>query len=873
MAHSLSGKTISHYKILGKLGEGGMGVVYRARDTRLERDVALKFLRSDRLGGEEEKSRFLLEARAAAGLDHPNICTIHEINESDGRAFISMALVQGETLRARIRGRRVAAREALDLALQIAAGLGEAHGRGIVHRDIKPANIMVSPEGRVQITDFGLAKMRGFSALTRTGVTLGTIAYMSPEQSRGEPVDARTDIWSLGVVLYEMLSGLRPFRSEFEHAVLYAICNEQPAPLRELVPDLPPGLASMVERCLAKEPSHRYQAITDLQADLERLRTDMAFDPLPATVSVPLPIRKSNARAWLLILSVLFIAWGWVSLHPAGNHLLDRILGRGMPHEKYLAVLPITNLDGKAENQVFADGLHAYLISKLSQLEQFHDCLWIVPAVDIVTSKISNTAEARQVFGSTLAISGSLQRSDGLLRVILNLVDTRTGRQVNSTVLEDRDATATVLQIDALSHLIKMLQEELNPEEAKALGAGDTEIAYAHEVYLMGNGQLQGLEYIPSENKVSAIDAAIGLFSQSLQADPGYALAHAGLGQAYSEKAYWRDELEWLDLADAHVDSALALQPGLADAVQVRANTQRRRGLLQEAVETYTRLIALDPHYPKAMYGLAQVYTDLKQDSLAVRTYRRAIQMRPQDWHPHHALGYHYLTRNRHEEALAEFEQVVALTPGNFFKGYNDLGVTYIYMQRYDEAKAVLQKGLAIKPTAHTYSNMGALFHYQKDYESAAKYYELSLELAGDDFRVWGNLASAYGNIDGREEDRLAAYRRAAELAERQSGVKPGRSRRLARLISFYRALGDYDRMLPLQEQLAQMNPDDTEMLFQMCQTHEFLGERERALELLERALELGYPLGKVEDSEALEDLREDPRWEPLRGRIADRKN
>jgi serine/threonine protein kinase len=280
------GKTISHYKILEKLGEGGMGVVYKAEDLKLKRTVALKFLPPELTSDPEAKERFIQEAQAASALDHPNICTIYEIDETeDGQMFICMAYYEGETLKKKVASGHLSVDSVIDIAIQISQGLGKAHEHGIIHRDIKPGNIMITRDGMVKILDFGLAKLAGQVGLTKTGTTVGTIAYMSPEQSRGEEVDHRTDIWSFGVVLYEMITGQLPFKGEYEQAVIYSILNESPKPVTELLKDIPPGIEQILDKCLSKKLDQRYETVTELSNDF-RLILDKSFIPIPSTKKV-----------------------------------------------------------------------------------------------------------------------------------------------------------------------------------------------------------------------------------------------------------------------------------------------------------------------------------------------------------------------------------------------------------------------------------------------------------------------------------------------------------------------------------------------------------------------------------------------------------
>ena len=302
------GETVSHYQILDKLGEGGMGVVYRARDTQLDRTVALKFLPPQISSRAEDKKRFIQEARAAAALDHPRICAIYEIGETDdGQIFLAMGFYPGKTLKERIEERPLPVDEALGIAIQIAQGLQEAHENHIVHRDIKSDNIMVTDKGQVKILDFGLAKLKGVTKLTREGTTLGTVAYMSPEQASGEKVDLRSDIWSLGVVLYEMLSGQVPFKGEYEQAVLYAIMNEEPEPVTGLRTGIPLELERIITKMLAKDPAERYQGMADLVVDLKKVKKDSKPGITPVKKKTRPEITLKTSRK-ALVLGVLFLA-------------------------------------------------------------------------------------------------------------------------------------------------------------------------------------------------------------------------------------------------------------------------------------------------------------------------------------------------------------------------------------------------------------------------------------------------------------------------------------------------------------------------------------------------------------------------------------
>ncbi len=354
------GKIISHYRILEKLGEGGMGIVYKAEDTKLKRLVALKFLPSQIMASEMEKARSIHEAQAAAALNHPNICTIYEINEIDGQAFIAMEFIEGQSLKEKIEAEPLKLDEALNIAMQVADGLQAAHEKKITHRDIKPANIMLTSRGQVKIMDFGLAKLAGRSALTKEGTTLGTVAYMSPEQARGEKVDHRTDIWSFGVVLYETITGQHPFKGEYEQAVMYSIMNEEPEPITGLRTGVPMELERIANKALAKKINLRYQNIEDLLVDLRALQ----LRPMPSAVPQP-PIKAKapeRKQPWLYGGVAAFV----ILLVAAALFFWPKKQSKEMFTS--IAVLPFEDISPQKDQEYFCDGMTEEILTRLSKL-------------------------------------------------------------------------------------------------------------------------------------------------------------------------------------------------------------------------------------------------------------------------------------------------------------------------------------------------------------------------------------------------------------------------------------------------------------------------------------------------------------------------
>src|SRR5687767_641103 len=433
----MRGETVSHYQVLEELGGGGMGVVYKALDTRLRRHVALKFLPVELTRHLPAKERFLLEARAASTLDHPNVCTVHEVDETpDGRLFIAMAYYQGESLRQRIERGPLPVPEALRIAAQVARGLEAAHRAGIVHRDVKPANIMLPAGGEVKILDFGLAKLEGEARrLTRTGTTMGTVAYMSPEQARGDEVDARSDLWSLGVVLYEMLTGRLPFKGERDHSIVYSILHTPPGPLRPLCPGVPRPVERLIERLLEKDPKHRIQSAGEVAAALAAAERGDNLAPTELALSGSLGRvlrRRRRALRWAgaaaLVAALAGGGW-WLAAHQPGA-----ATPAARPELRNLAVLPFANLTGDPERDYFCEGLSAIFTHQLSA----------VPGLNVVarseTSAYRGSKKSAKEIGRELGVGaileGHVRRQGERLLVEGSLIDADKGYVIWPMTLE-----------------------------------------------------------------------------------------------------------------------------------------------------------------------------------------------------------------------------------------------------------------------------------------------------------------------------------------------------------------------------------------------------------------------------------------------------
>jgi serine/threonine protein kinase/Tfp pilus assembly protein PilF len=612
------GSTISHYRILEKLGEGGMGVVYRAEDMKLKRVVALKFLPQTLTADSQARERFMREAQAAAALNHPSICTIHEVDERDGHTFIVMECVEGEDLRARICTGPFEFGDILNIAIQVAEGLARAHELGIIHRDIKPANVMVTPDGRARVMDFGLARLSGCVELTRAGTTVGTVAYMSPEQVRGRDVDHRTDIWSLGAMLYEMVSGRRPFDGDQEHSVMFAVLNEEPPPLRKIRPETPVELERVIGKMLSKDPSARYQTAADALAALRSTG------------------RPSETRT--------------AAVQPVTTEPKPTV-----------AVMPFADMSPSGDQQYFCDGVAEEIINVLTHVKGLR--------IIARTSAFAFRAEDRDVreIGSRLSASaileGSVRKAGNRVRITAQLVNVSDGCHVWSERYDRELEDVFAVQDEIAAAIADRLRVELTPEEEERLATPRTVDPRAHDAYLRGRHYFsEHWHSIWRDSDYSAI--AIAFFERAIEIEPAYVLAHAELATILSFLTRWSSAEEYGERARSAAGKALKLDPQLAEAhTAMGAVLLNADGDWAGAEREHRHAVELNP-------GSATVHSDYgahlawegRYDE-AIAEIERAIELDPLDYITNASLAFAYHIARRYDDAIAALENVRRLFP------------------------------------------------------------------------------------------------------------------------------------------------------------------------------------------------------------------
>jgi tetratricopeptide (TPR) repeat protein/predicted Ser/Thr protein kinase len=856
------------YEILSVLGQGGMGAVYKARDRELDRLIALKIIRPELATDPAILLRFKQELILSRNITHKNVVRIYDLGEADGIRFISMEYVDGEDLRTILRRQgKFSPKEAIAVVEQVCRALDSAHSEGVIHRDLKPQNIMRDKHGRIVVMDFGLARSLGDSGMTQTGAIVGTLEYMSPEQALGATLDQRSDIFSVGLIFYELLTGRAPYEADTAIASLMKRTREDARAASDVDVSVPKSLSAIVSRCLEREPANRYHSAVELLQQLTTWEANphISAEALSKMIAHPV-VRRSRfsldlpGRSWMWIAGAVLVI---VLATFAGRTLLNRSgtlsgeMAQGIPslkQGKYVAILPLKKVgDDKALGYV-ADGIEEALAAKLFQLKEVHlassDAVEKAAAKDLPVSKL-----AREL-GVNLVLQGSVQGNSDKFRVTLGLDDAATGKRVWSQEFSGASGDVLALEDQIYGNVATALALKPTDEEQARVGAHPTENVKAYDLYLQGRNVLR------NSHDSNGIRPAVALFEQAIDRDPNFALAYTGLADSSLRMYGETKESVWAQKATLSAQQAERLSNNLPEVHISLGSVYSATGKNTEAVTELSRALELAPNSDEAYRNLGDAYIRSGQSDEAIAAFQKAVAANPYNWTNHNALGNAYFGLGDSAKALPEFQKVTELASDNPM-GYANIGSVYLREGKWGEAIPQFQKALALAPDADTYSNLGTAYFFLKNYDQATKMYEKAVEMTPNDEVLLGNLGDAY-RWSGHSDQASTAYAKAISLAFQELQVNPRSASIMGDLGLLYAKKGDAANALQYTQQARSINSADLQLIYSEAQVKTLIGKPEEALKSLRLALEKGYSAQEAWNDPELQKLQALPQFSQL---------
>ena len=834
-AGSAQPRLIAHYELLDELGRGGMGAVYRARDTRLDRIVALKVMAGTALQSVNGRARFEREAKMLAKLSHPNVATIHDAGVDGSTPYLVCEYLAGGTLSERLSGSILDVREICRLGAQISDGLAAVHAHGMVHRDLKPQNVLFTEAGVPKLVDFGLSRLTGTTEITADGTTVGTYGFTAPEQLRGEQADARSDIFSLGVLLYFLASGRRPFQATSVAELVQQVLTFQPTDLRTFRTELPEALVRVIEQCLEKDPERR-PASAALVADALRVLASPTVSEATLTMVGNLPrFGRPRVRKWIpAVLAVVLVGTAgfatprlkdWWALHFGPKHV---------------AILPLESPDQAPERVALSEGLSESLVDAITQVQQFQDRFWIVPLGEVRAAKVRTVRDARRAFNVTLVLQGTLRRAGGMEELVLTLADARDLRVLGSRIVRTGDSR---LRAEAQSAVFDLLRLHLDDRALNAAQSGGSSNSQANRAYLEGSGYLK--------NGFAA--KAIPALERAVAQDASFVLARASLAEAYARQYSESGDSTLLARADREVSLV-----GAHDLIPVRLAVgivHQATGRHDEAIAAFERVLGIDPRNPDGLRLLGGVYESLGKMSEAEAMFRRAIVAHPGYW-PSHAMHAAFYSRQGHyERALEPLRLVTELAPENPL-GFRNFGVGYYRLKRYDEAIEFLNRSIAMMPTPQALSDLGTIYFFKGQYSDAAKMYEKAIALAPSAYR-WGNLGDARERL-AQEQGAREAYLQAISMAENQALLVPRDAELRSSIAVYYAKTHQNKEAVHNIEAALEITRKNVNVLYKAARVYSLVGDKAKAVQYLVLALNNGYSKAEARNDPDLGSIR---RW------------
>jgi serine/threonine protein kinase/tetratricopeptide (TPR) repeat protein len=850
------GALLGHYRLLEQIGKGGMGVVFRATDEQLARDVAVKILPPGTFPDEHARKRFLREARLLAKLNHPNVAMAFDFGQQDDVDFLVTEFVPGITLDAKLANGPLPQTTVLELGVQLTKGLEVAHRQAIIHRDLKPGNLRLTAAGELKILDFGLAYLRQPVLEMAETLTLethdrgaGTLPYMAPEQIRCEELDARTDIWGAGAVLYEMATGKQPFCSASGLKLIRDIQNLDPPDPSTLNGQIAPALDAIILKALDKDRDRRYQSARELGIDLLKL--------LPITTSLGKPIssgfapaRKSRTLAtWLAVCFVtVVLTYGGYLFRVKGTHW------RSSKHT-LLTVLPFDSTGQDDKTSALVMGLTETLTAKLAQ--PWGNDLQLISARDVRAQGVRTPDQAWKEFGTDLVLEGSAHRFGDQIRINCALVDPKTHRQVTARTITADTNDVFGLEDQVVSEVISLVSDDAGiPADVRRTARNESK-PEAYAAYLRARGYL--LDYQKAEN----IELAIAELKNALALDPGYANAYAALGDAYL-RGYQQVNrgAEWVNQAKQNCLTSLTVHE-TADGRICLGGVYNATGKYDLGVQEFQRAAQIDPTNEDGLRGTADAYVRLGNQAAAEAAYQKAVSLRPKYWGVYSWLGTFYYTQARYSEAITQFQKVVELAPANY-RGYSNLGGMYVAQGRYTESLGPLSKSIEIRPNLEAFNNLGNAYYELRRFADAADAFQHGLNLDDSDWLLWGNLGDSLYWNGGQRSKAMVAYENAIKRAAQRLAVNPKDATTLAYSADYNAMSGHRAEAIQEIERALALAPTDGEVRFRAAIAYNQLGDANLCLASLEKAVGLGYSMQVIWDTPDFDHLHNHPRLRAL---------
>ena len=877
------------FRIEQLLGEGGMGRVYKALDKELGRTVALKILQPELTKDPSVIMRFKQELLLASRISHRNVLRIHDLTDYEGVKFITMAFIEGKDLNQLLKeSRPLPIDRSLKMARQMCEALDAAHVEGVVHRDFKPHNVLVGNNDQVYVSDFGLATSfeTAKMGMTRTGAFVGTPRYMSPEQVEGKQVDSRTDLYSFGLVFYEMVCGEVPFAGDSTWQVMYQRVKDAPKNVKQVNPNIPDNVADIIMHCLEREPGERYQSAKEILADIDAHRgPEMSVSSMyrmppqggggsaagSRSVQITLPAKPPlwlYATGGTLLLGLLFLAIPTtrhlVIKPPAETEVVNPEAVKGLPplsQGKYVAVLPFRVIGGDTSIGYVAEGLGEALSAKLFQLKGVH----VASSDD--TGKTDTKAplpEVAKKLGANMIVTGMVQGSANELRITVKLNNVAENKVMWNEEFSGVPGDLLTIEDRIYGKLADALEANASPGDILAGTAHPTDNVDAYDSYLRGNNALRG----PLNAK--SIQTAIDYFNAALRKDPKFAKAYTGLADASLRMYEENKDSFWTQKALNAAKQAQALNDKLPEVHFSLGSIYSATGQTAQAISELKRAQELAPNSDEGYRRLGNAYLAAGQNEPAIRALEKAVELNPYYWVNQNALGNAYRQTGSYEKALKNFQQVTQLEPQNEI-GYANLGTVYASMGRYEESIAPLQKAIQLGPQPAVISNLGTSYYYLHRYPEAVKQFEKAVELNPNDETMMGNLADGY-RAAGQMDKAKPTYDKAIALAFRALNVNPRSATTMGSLALYYAKKGDMGEAVGWIQRARGLDPSSVDLIGTSAEVHALCNRPEEAIADLKKGLQLGLTTATIESDPELDSLRKRPDYQALMTQFSPKK-